>query len=40
MCNFPINSPPFPKIFTPRKINTEPEKDDLEDDIPLSIGWF
>ena len=32
----------YPKSlgFPPRKINMEPEKDDLEDDFPFQIGWF
>ena len=26
--------------YTPRKINMEPEKDDLEDDFPFQLGDF
>ena len=40
MCNFPINSPPLPEDLYTRKINIEPEKDDLEDDFPCQLGDF
>ena len=26
--------------YTPRKINMEPDKDDLEDDFPFQLGDF